>query len=159
MRSLPVILVAVVLLGTLAMAIGLGLAQDPSASHMPAVQRYLPDQEQAAPWRPDPQREKTLYAQRLVLQGENCLITIDATGRQPGICVQSTRSRERCHVYLSPDGTAVIGVASGDRKELSAGLWADRRTGYLQVADPYGVHLFSGAELDGGRRSTGALKQ
>ena len=147
---LVLILTTAVLLGTLAMAIGLGLAQDaPKSDPMPAVQRYLPDGDRPAPWRPDPDRAKVLYAEKVILRGENCQITIDATGRQPGIMVQSTQTGERCHLYLSPEGSAAIGVGTPDRRELTAGLFAEKRIGYLQVADPRGVHLFSGRELSG----------
>lgn len=158
MKSLVTMLAAAVILATMAMAIGLGLAQTPPDGKMPAAQRYLPDQEQPSPWRPDSQTGKTLYAERIVLRGENCQITIDATGRQPGILVQSTRTNDRAHVYLTPEGTPVMGIANAQRRELAVGLFADRKTGYVQVADPWGVHVLSGQELDR-NRTTGALRE
>ena len=119
-----------------------------TSEEAPAAQRYLPDQDER--WQPTEPQRKVLYAEKLILRGPNCEITIDATGQQPGIVVQSSKTGERCHVYISREGNAVMGVTTPARKELAAGIFADRRTGYLQVAEPRGVHLLTGKELGRG---------
>lgn len=151
MRKLAVILSTVFLLGTMAIAVGLSFAQD--ADQPTPVQRYIPDQD--TPWQPDrniePNTARTIYAERVVLRGERCTIVIDATSGQPGITVQDLRTGQRCAVYLDARGEAVVGVSTPARKELAAGLFTSQSTGYLQAADPRGVHVFSGRELNGNR--------
>lgn len=150
MRHLA-ILSLVCLLGTLAIAVGLAIAQTPP--ELPGVQRYLPDQDTPwqPDWRPEPDNPKTLYAERIVLRGQRCVISIDATGRSPGISVQDLKSGQRCVLYLDAQGEAAMGVSTPARRELAAGLFTGRRMGCVQLSDEGGVHVFSGRELSGRR--------
>lgn len=144
-----VALICFLLLGSAVICAGLAIGQQATGDDEQAVQRYLPDQRpDVEPYRPrDPERRRTIHAERIVLQGPNCRITLDATGRQPGICVESTKTRERVHLYLSPEGKAVIGVATPQRRELAVGLFAGEKRGLIQLADGHGIHVFTGNEL------------
>lgn len=118
-----------------------------------AAERFLPDWgPRVDPYEPDDaDRGRTIYAQRIVLRGRDCQITLDAASRQPGITIQSTRSNERVQLYVNHDGRAVIGVASPQRKDLVAALWSDQGRGLLQIAESNGVHVLSGSEIAGQR--------
>jgi hypothetical protein len=151
LARLAVILSTAFLLGTLTIAVGLSFAQ--TSPELPGVQRYLPDQETPwqPDWRPEPDNPRTLYAERIVLRGQRCVISIDATGKSPGISVQDLKSGQRCVLYLDTQGEAAMGVSTPARRELAAGLFTGKGLGCVQLSDQGGVHVFSGREL-GGRR-------
>lgn len=163
MRPFATIFSAVLLCGLLAVVIANGqdgepaLAPAPEAASPdadtptgePAAERFVPDQH-TRPW-DQPQRGRpvrTVYADRVVLEGPTCRIVIDATGDQPGIQIESRASGEKACVYLTRAGRAVVGVATPARKDIAAGLWADRTGGVVQLSGSRGVHVFSGPELE-----------
>ena len=152
--------VVLVLLATLVISLGLAVAQPPTpAGEMPAVQRYVPDQQ--PPWRPDwqpdPDRVRTVYAERVVLKGPRCEVVIDATGNAPGLSIRDLRTGQRCVLYLDARGQAAMGVSTPARRELAAGLFTGNRMGCVQLSDANGVHVFTGREL--GARGFGQLQE
>lgn len=120
------------------------------------VQRYVPDDRQPRPAPPRPDRQRTVYADRIILEGPDCRITLDATGRQPGIVLQHRRTGERALLYLSSRGKAVMGITTPARKELAAGLFAGDQKGLIQLGDRWGIHVLSGAELSRAAGKVGA---
>ena len=150
-------------------AIGAGLyaapSQEPPAKTEAAVdqpvQRFIPD-DRPQPWRPwpqpqpkpEPERSRVIEAETIVLNGPECRITLTAIGRRPGVFVES-RKGGRFVVYFGPEGQAVAGITTPDRKELAAGLFTSRGKGLIQMADKWGIHVFSGEELS---RAAGKLK-
>ena len=109
----------------------------PTQDDGPAVQRWVPDERpRPAPPRPQPDRQRTLYAD--------------------GIVLEHRRSKERVLLYFSREGRAVLGITTPAREELAAGLFASRETGYVQMADRDGIHVLSGAELSRGAGKLGA---
>jgi len=90
---------------------------------------------------------RTIYAERIVLHGPECIITLDATTRSPGIQVYSRRTRELSCVSIGQDGRAVVGIAIPLRRDLVAALYADKGQGAFQLADLHGKHAINGEEL------------
>lgn len=159
-------LAALFLVGTLIISLGLAVAQQPGEGQLPgaepklpAVQKYVPDRETPwePDWKPDPDRARTIYAERIVLRGARCEIVIDATSRAPGIFVKDLRSGERAVLYIDGQGSAAMGVSTPARRELAAGLFSGEQMGCVQLSDRTGIHIFSGREL--ANRSFGALKE
>jgi hypothetical protein len=111
---------------------------------------YTPDDPTRAPWRPSPNpyqpgpyrpyqppdRQKTIYAERIVLDGPACRITLDAGGTAtsnslPGIEVYSKQTGERARVYVNKSGQAMLALkARGGRcREIHRVLCELRKRG------------------------------
>lgn len=149
------ILTTVCLLLTALTCVGLAIAQAPAGEEGQdkSVQRYLPDRRHPSPrpYQPNqPNRQRIIYAERIILQGPHATITLDARSEQPGIMLESRRTKERALVYINTDGKAIVGVTTPRRRELAAGLFTTaEHLGVTQLADRDGVHVFTGREIAG----------
>jgi len=130
---------------------------DSEAADPAPLEKYLPDRH-TPDWRPDdrtpaPERHRTIYAERIVLEGRDVTITLDARGPNPGILIASRRSGQAARVYIDGRGNAAVGVQTPASRQMTAALLAgaDGRRGYLQLRDTGGVDMLSGAELTGRR--------
>ncbi len=146
MRNFRVAVLSVSVVGIL---LGCVLAGLLAGAAEPAAERYVPDQNLRAPYRPEPDGpRRVIHAQRIVLDGPRCTITLDASGTSPGITVRSKRTGDVGGVFVSSSGKVVVGVSDPRQKQYTAGLWTDSGIGVLQLRETRGTHVFRGREID-----------
>lgn len=138
-----------------------GAAETPAVQApllMPGVEKYFPDRWAPEPRQPDQQNyQRTIYAEKIVLQGPECTIVIDATGRGPGVAVTARRTGQTAYVALNSLGVPVVGVGDPREEKLTAAFYSNRGVGVFQLRDQGGTHVWTGGELESrpSWRSTG----
>jgi len=91
----------------------------------------------------------TIYARRIVLNGPDVVITLDADPEQgqPGILVTSRRSGQTAAVYIASGDRAVVGVRDRTAPNLPAALFSADGNGFLQLREGPGAHVLRPAEI------------
>jgi hypothetical protein len=114
---------------------------------------FTPDDPQRAPWHPSPTPRQPyqpynpvpqprevaadqITAKRIILDGTRCKIILDVQDDQPGITVYSKRTGEIARLCVIQDGRAVVGIHDATSPKWSAGLYASRGAGMLQLYEP-----------------------
>ena|GEM_PF-6088548 len=125
-------------IGAMLVALVGGVVADDIVLPGMAVERYVPDSSAIG---------RTVYADKIVLYGPECIVTLDASRRAPGLRVYSRRTGETATVAIGTDGRCVVGVASPGRSHLVSALYASGGQGCIQLSDRGGRHAVNGAEF------------